>query len=239
MFSKEQKIGFYTTLVFHLLLLIIFLIYKIHNVVTSDFNFSVDFSSHEKLIEQVKQESAKEQAAKELNDILGSAPSPQSVRNVAVDRANGYSANDKSQNLSQDIYKESRDLQKRLDASKREALREEGSDEIVSKSGNDAKDVKGTPYKGPSVLSYSLNGRKGLYLPIPAYKCIGGGDVSIRIVVNRKGYVVDADVVKSASFADECICRYAIEAAKRSRFSASATAPERQVGEIVYRFIAQ
>ena len=92
---------------------------------------------------------------------------------------------------------------------------------------------------GPSVLSYRLEGRKGQSLPIPAYKCIGGGDVTVAIIVNRKGYVVNVKVVENVSSPDICLQDYAMRAAKRSRFTASSTAPERQAGEIVYRFIAQ
>jgi TonB family protein len=76
-------------------------------------------------------------------------------------------------------------------------------------------------------------------LPVPAYKCQGGGDVSVQISVNRKGYVVGASVIESVSSSDECLIRSAVAAAKRSRFRASTSAPEKQVGEIVYRFIAQ
>ena len=90
-----------------------------------------------------------------------------------------------------------------------------------------------------SVISYSLDGRKAISLPVPAYKCPGGGDVSIQITVNRKGYVTAAAVIENVSTSDECIVSSAIAAAKRSRFRASASAPEKQVGEIVYRFIPQ
>ena len=76
-------------------------------------------------------------------------------------------------------------------------------------------------------------------LPIPVYKCIGGGDVYVSIMVNRKGYVVSASVMGDISANDSCIREYAVKAAKASRFTSSATAPEKQQGEIVYRFIAQ
>jgi len=76
-------------------------------------------------------------------------------------------------------------------------------------------------------------------LPIPVYKCVAGGDVAVAIVVDRKGYVKNATVIPHRSSADDCLQEYAIRAAKSSRFTASADAPDRQTGEIVYRFIAQ
>ncbi|MCL2739558.1 MAG: energy transducer TonB, partial [Bacteroidales bacterium] len=75
--------------------------------------------------------------------------------------------------------------------------------------------------------------------PIPVYKCLGGGDVTVLIAVDPRGYVVAADVVREFSSSDPCLNEYAIRAARTSRFSASANAPQRQQGEIVYRFIAQ
>ena len=63
--------------------------------------------------------------------------------------------------------------------------------------------------------------------------------MSVRITVNRKGYVVAAQIIENASAADECLRSESLQAARRSRFTASANAPERQIGEIVYRFVAQ
>ena len=94
-------------------------------------------------------------------------------------------------------------------------------------------------YSGPSVLSWTLDGRKASTLPIPAYKCYNGGDVTVLIKVNNSGTVVAAKVVEAVSSPDECLRKSAIRAARTSRFSASASAPASQVGEITYRFVAQ
>ena len=94
-------------------------------------------------------------------------------------------------------------------------------------------------YKGPSVLSYNLDGRKASHLKIPAYRCYGSGDVTVIITVNNAGQVVGAKVLDAVSSDDQCLRNYAIRAARLSRFSASTTAPPNQTGEILYRFIAQ
>lgn len=94
-------------------------------------------------------------------------------------------------------------------------------------------------YSGPTVLSYSLAGRKGSYLPIPAYKCIGQGEVTVIIKVDASGKVVDAKVQDEVSSTDRCLRSYALSAARASRFSVSTTGAARQVGNIVYSFIAQ
>ena len=52
--------------------------------------------------------------------------------------------------------------------------------------------------------------------------------------------MTSAQIIEGSSVSDGCIrAAAALNAAKRSRFSASETAPNPQVGEIVYRFIAQ
>ena len=94
-------------------------------------------------------------------------------------------------------------------------------------------------YTGPSVLSYKLDGRKASYLPVPAYKGYSGGDVTVTIVVNPQGKVIEAEVVEEVSSTNRLLRKFALEAALKSRFSQSSTAPARQTGEIVYRFIAQ
>lgn len=234
--SKEKKIGFYSTVIFHLLLVIVFLLTTIHGIISEETSFVLDFTKQEQIEQQEKVVQMKENVSKELDGIL-SGKTPNQYRNVAVDRSGKALKDDRFKNPNQ-VYDEAKALQRKLDASRREALKEQGADEAVS--GRElVSNENSETYKGPSVISYSLDGRKAISLPVPVYKCFGGGDVSVRIIVNKKGYVTDAQVIENASAQDECIRRYAIDAAKRSRFTASASAPDRQAGEIVYRFIAQ
>jgi outer membrane biosynthesis protein TonB len=216
--------------------LIIFLLTAIHGIVSEETSFVLDFSKLEEIEKIEKLEELKQQASKELDDLLSGRAS-NSYRNVAVDRSNQPLRDDRFKNPNQ-VYDEARELQRKLDASRAAALREQGSDDVASNNENLPKE-NAQQYKGPSVISYTLDGRKAISLPVPAYKCQGGGDVSVQISVNRKGYVVGASVIESVSSSDECLIRSAVAAAKRSRFRASASAPEKQVGEIVYRFIAQ
>ena len=232
--SKEKKTGFYATIIFHLVVLIIFLLTAIHGVVSEETSFVLDFSKLEELEQIAKQEELKAKASKELDDLLSGKTTPNQYRNVAVDR-NAALKDDRFKNPNQ-VYDEARELQRKLDASRAAALREQQGDDAVATNNNLPSD-NAPQYKGPYVISYSLDGRKAMSLPVPAYKCQGGGDVSIRITVNKKGYVTAAAVI--GNVADECIVKSALAAAKRSRFTASSTAPDKQIGEIVYRFIAQ
>lgn len=237
--DKDKKIGFYATVIFHLVVLIILLSASISKVMQTETSFVLDFTGYDELQQQLKELQVKAQAEQELEEMLsGSRPAAVSgaYRNVAVDRSGSELRDDRFDNPSQ-VYDEARELQRKLDESRRQAEMEQGSDDVVVP----GKKVESTSetYKGPSVISYTLDGRRAISLPVPVYKCYGGGDVSVRITVNRKGYVTAASVIESVSSTDECLIRSALDAANRSRFRASSTAPERQVGEIVYRFIAQ
>lgn len=235
--SKEKKIGFYSTVIFHLLVIIGFLLTGIHGIISEETSFVLDFTKQEELEQLEKVVQMKEQVSKEIDDILSGRAPDNTYRNVAVDRSSKALKDDRFKNPNQ-VYDEAKELQKKLDASRKEAMKEQGADDVISGE-NKKSNNKAQTYKGPSVISYSLDGRKSISLPVPVYKCYGGGDVSVRILVNKKGYVVDAQVIDSVSAPDECIRRYAVDAARRSRFTASASAPDKQAGEIVYRFIAQ
>ena len=101
------------------------------------------------------------------------------------------------------------------------------------------KEEKKKEYSGPSVLSYNLEGRKASHLKIPAYRCYGEGDVTVIITVDPQGNVVAAKVMDTISSGDQCLRNFAVRAARLSKFNASPSAPARQNGEILYRFIAQ
>ncbi len=197
-------------------------------------SFVLDFTKQEELEKEQKQLELEESVKEELDALISQAKT-QTLRNVAVDASN--LKDDRSKNPSQ-VYEDAKKLQEKLDASRREAQSEQGVDQIAETNKKD-EDKKEQTYKGPSVLSYSLKGRKAISLPIPAYKCVGGGDVAVTIIVNRKGYVTATRIVDDASSTDDCLREYAIKAAKRSRFTASEEGSEREVGEILYRFIPQ
>ena len=127
--SKEKKIGFYTTVIFHLVVLIIFLLTSINRIVSGETSFVLDFSKLEEYEKIQQQEEMKAKVSEELDNILsGAAANP--YRNVAVDRSGEQLKDDRFKNPNQ-VYDEARALQERLDASREAALREQGSDDDV------------------------------------------------------------------------------------------------------------
>lgn len=235
--SKEDKAGLYLTISFHLIVLIIFLAFQIHSVVKQETSFVLDFTKQEELERLQAEQELKESVSEELDALLAQAAAGSTPRNVVVD-AGAKLKDDRSENPSE-VYDEAKRLQEKLDASRREALEAQEDPENIAINKEPDKKDKAAPYKGPSVLSFRLDGRNYQYLPAPAYTCPTQGDVSVAIVVNRKGYVVAAKVIEAVSSADDCHRSQALEFAKKSRFTSSQTAAERQAGEIVYRFLAQ
>lgn len=234
--DRENKVGLYATLAFHLVVLIILLSVSIGKIASRENTFVLDFTKQEELEKELREQELKEQINKELDNIVATASE---IRNVAVDA--GYQLKDDRFKNPSEVYDQARELQRKLDESKREALSEQAAEEAVElnppKEEKPAEETKA--YSGPSVISWSLEGRKARVLPVPAYKGYGAGDVYVKIKVNRSGRVVAATVIKESSTSDKSLHEFAIEAARRSRFSGSDAAPDPQTGEIVYRFIAQ
>ena len=240
--DSEDKAGVYLRAIFQLAVIIVLLCWSIHTQLARDTSFVIDFSQQEEQEAREARERMKESVSEEIEaelDALLNASgnqSARSIRNVAVDASEPLK--DDRYEHPEDIYREAQELQERLDQSRREVEEASSSEDQVSVYREDDGKKKDA-YKGPSVISYTLEGRKAMNLPVPAYKCMGGGDVSVSIIVNRKGYVTGVRIIEAVSSPDQCLRDYALRAASSSRFTASPDAPERQAGEIVYRFVAQ
>ena len=97
---------------------------------------------------------------------------------------------------------------------------------------------KDSKRKGTVTVSFSLKNptRYSRHLIKPAYRCEGGGEVVVAIVVNQRGEVTSAWVTSGG---DECMRQTAIESARNSRFDINNSAPAKQQGTITYIFIPQ
>lgn len=92
--------------------------------------------------------------------------------------------------------------------------------------------------KGRVTVSFSFTNpvRYSRHLVKPAYRCEGGGEVEVKVCVDRAGKVLYAYV---ESGGDECMRQTAVSAAKGSRFDHNDNAPAKQEGVITYIFIPQ
>jgi len=239
-FFREHRTGIYGTIIFHLIILIVLLGSRLHTVAFGTPSILIDFSEQERKTAQEILEKRKERTLEIASKELNAAINTQVIRNVVVDNSE---TNNNSQPLKDDrktnatqLYDDARRVQEKIDASRAEQAKSQGSDEIKMP---EKKPEKKETYKGPSVISYDLGGRKALSLPVPAYQCQGGGDVKVEIKVNPQGRVTVVSIIEAESTKNICLHDAAKRFAKSSRFELKNNAPARQQGYIVYRFIAQ
>lgn len=237
--DKDSRAGIYITVIFHLTVIIALLLYQIDSTVRKEESFVLDFSKQEEIERLKKEEEFKEDISKRLDDLIAAArSSSKPIRNIAVDAGNQLK-DDRGTDAEQ-LYKDAAKLAADLKNGTKDAIEEDAREETVEMQ-HQRKPTKEEQkeYSGPSVVSYTLDGRKASHLKIPAYRCYGSGDVTVIITVNNAGVVTAAKVMDDISSDDACLRNFAVRAARLSRFSASQTAPPNQKGEILYRFIAQ
>jgi TonB family protein len=232
--SPDQKAGLYITAIVHVAVIIVLLLVRIGYEVQRENSFVLDFTQQEEQ-ERIREERRLRETAAQLLENLISASAGVPVRNVTVDRS--QLKDDRGTNADE-LYREAERLAQELKNGQRQTEDADDFVETPSQQQEDSKDEP-RPYSGPSVLSWSLDGRKASHLPIPAYRCYGAGEVTVIITVDNRGTVVNAKVDEASSSADNCLRTFAVRAARLSRFSASQTAPARQAGTITYAFIAQ
>jgi len=234
--TPDQKAGLYITAIVHLAVIIILLLCQIGYSVQRENSFVLDFTKQEEQEKIEKQEELSRNALAQLESMLSVARS-QPVRNVTVNRS--QLKDDRNTDADQ-LYRDAERLAQDLkDGQHRQQDDPEDFVQDPVTPPSDPKPHKQQTYSGPSVLSWSLDGRKATHLPIPAYRCIGAGEVTVIITVNNQGTVVDAKVDDGSSSGDGCLRSFATRAARLSKFNASSTAPARQMGTITYLFIAQ
>lgn len=232
--KSDDKAGLYITVIFHLAVIIVLLVCQISSALKRENTFVIDFSKQEKVEKQQAEKNMKEEVSERLDCMLAEAAGVP-IRNVAVDR--GALKDDRNTNA-EELYKEAEKLAQEL----KNGPKFDEPDEdyaAVSKPATKQEEPKASGYKGPSVVSYELDGRKASKLSIPAYRCLGAGHVTVIITVDPSGKVLNAKVQDEVSSDDKCLREFAVRAARLSRFSASGTAPARQTGNIVYLFVAQ
>lgn len=234
MLNREDKAGLYVTLIVHLGILIVLLIAQIGFSLQRENSFVIDFSKQEELrrIEEKKQ--FDENISKRVDDLISGASGIE-FRNVTSSRNREILKDDRSTDADQ-LYKDAERLAKDLKSGP-----DQMDDDYVAEPTRKTEDKKSETrhYSGPSVLSWHLDGRKASHLPIPAYRCYGGGMVTVLITVDNSGRVIDAKIQEETSSDDRCLRDFAIRAARQSRFSIKQDAPARQHGDIVYQFLAQ
>lgn len=154
--------------------------------------------------------------------------------NLADDRGtNTSSLNEDAEAVEQRMRANREAYERGLKDAKRAGERTEGDKNNDSSGNKSDKKVKGSV-----TVSFSFDNpvRYSRHLVKPAYRCEGGGEVVVKVAIDRAGKVLYAYV---ESGGDECMRQTAVSAAKGSRFGHNNSAPAKQEGVITYIFIPQ
>lgn len=239
-----HKVGILGTISIHLSLAIVLLIIKMNfNPTPRQVEVEVNFNNELlPITEEQKEKIDKEAVA--VAELLRHGLEAGAIKNVAVDAAsnelNPTLQDDKGINAS-DLYREAGMVKQRLNENKDhyEKSLMNGQEEIPNTPIKNTAPKEEGKYKGPAVISYFLEGRKAIGLPVPSYKCQFGGQVVVDIEVSPEGKVVKASIDSKNSLNDDCIDSSAIAAAYDSYFTVSPNSPSRQKGSITYLFVPQ
>lgn len=105
--------------------------------------------------------------------------------------------------------------------------------------GMDPKSISNTIYSGKSNIHYLLKNRYHVRLPIPVYLARGGGIITVDIWVAPNGEVIRAEVRENNGIQDEMLPAYARQAALKTVFNDDPQSPAPQHGTITYTFVPQ
>lgn len=231
---KKNIYGVMGTLVFHIFLVLAFLL--------ADIDIKGTMREEPIVIEfpEIAQVEKKEMRAEKQaeNKERGNMP------DLATNRASSRTAPKEDKFFDAD-YRREMDNARKLASDVNKQLKKEVINigdikmPVENTAGMERDSIKNIIYTGKSNITYDLANRYHLSLPIPIYLAQGGGSVVVDILVDRRGSVIKATSRKNSRIRDEQVFFYAELAASRTVFNSDPAAPAQQKGTIRYNFIAQ
>ncbi len=238
----DKKYGFLGSLSFHLLLVIVFLIFKINGERQRKYEgIEIDLKTLQELALLEFQNPEEIQSPEENTPARNIAVNQQEDRVERFEDYENYKLtgqavdNIVSNMIQEDISKIIED--NNLDPTDTE-LPDIETQALDVYSPKEYEEVQ--VYEGPTNIYFNLKDRKITRLKVPVYTCEGGGIIQVEIRVNRRGKVewVSVDTAVSTT-SDPCLVSAAKKAANQTRFNFSSVAPLLQSGTITFKFIAQ
>ena len=235
--TKETRVGLLITLIVHLVIAIVLLSAVVTPKLKGELDIVIDYSEMEELEKLQKELELKKSVNEKLKSLLGENFQP--IRNVAVD---GNSQLKDAKGIdAEKLYRDAERVQKEFEEiqNRKQELDPEMDDSPARKDSGKQETKKDEAYSGPAVVKYFLVGRKATYIPSPAYRCYGAGEVVVQIGVTTNGDVDYTRILEDQSSDDTCLREFALTTAKRTRFNRNTSSPAREYGTISYTFIAQ
>ena len=238
--NNNTLISILVTVVFHLVLVIVFLTFKItsiqnliDNIITIDI---VEPKISELIIDPPSLQDAQfdQYVAEYLESERSNVPvnvAEKLDEQLSTDRFVDEFRDELSSNRSEEMIRNQELLRE---------LEEREAEASVVAEGDSSRVSKPFVFTGKTNIFYSLKDRYHLRLSVPVYKCEGSGIVEVNILVDQKGYVVNVLVPDLGESMNEiCLAEAAKSAALSTRFNTDYTASQRQQGTITYFFQPQ
>jgi hypothetical protein len=237
---RRNIYGIIGTLVFHILLVSVFLLAEVkRSVIVNEEAIILDFTFEELEVPEEKEVMPPEEESNQ----------PSETPNQPRELGSNIPVNEAAKPPKDDFFDE--DYLRELEAAKNlvndvsktlsAEIPEIGDVEMPEETteGMKPEEIKNIIYKGKSNISYFLENRYHRSIPIPIYLAEGGGNVVVDIVVDQRGTVLNANPRNNPSVKDRYLFAYAKQAALKSRFNIDFDAPEKQRGTITYNFVPQ
>lgn len=259
--EREKKQGLIGTILFHLILLALFLFYGLtHTVPIPEKGLTVNFGTTELGSGDNQPEAASAEVEPQPTPVEEVAPPSEPQPEAAVPDVTTQDVQDALEvpksKTPEEIEAEKAAEAEAIKKAKQEEQRKKMA-EIANKLNNPTTDGgggdgpddqpgdKGQTDGGPEGAysgggqgngNYALGGRAALTKPKPAYDCQEEGKVVVHIKVDRNGEVVYASIGKGTTNTAECLTQKALQAAYKTKWQAKDGAPIEQRGKITYDF---
>ncbi len=225
--------GVLGTVVFHMIIVILFLIFKLGDVKRKHLEaLQIEFLNELTRIEDLLAE--QNEAPVNIQPL-----DAQTAKNIAVNVADKL-----NQEISTEKYVEEIKEELGIDELNQQLSRDLSDDnspqfiENETENKNEEKSEQ-EKYKGKTRITVDLPNRKIRKQDVPLYRCESGGVIVIQIIVDQGGNVIHAAYSDRSGSKDECLIEEAISYSYRFVFSADYSASPRQKGTITYEFVPQ
>ncbi len=225
--NRYMYIGLLGTVAFHLILLAAFLILKIGEVKSKHQDvIAIEFvEENPKTVEEIIKDEPEHEAIDPLSDAT--------LKNIASNTADKVNEEISTEKYIEQLKEEMgiEDLNPKYDNSLPD------NPEVNTIAKKESEKPEETNF-GKTRITYNVPpGRKARHIDRPIYRCQGGGEVVVGIVVSSEGYVLQAQL-ESSTTNDECIHEMAINSARNFVFEPDNNTKKSQ-GTITYIFVAQ
>lgn len=240
-FFKENLVAILYTVIFHLVILIVFIFVKVDGL-NNDRELGVELEFEERTLEEILAEEVEDVPAEWMEQVMLERELA-SNRAVNLNAENEFSEDISTDEYVQDLLDQIEQARDKEDQEKLEELQAIlASADYVPPSSDMEEDED--EFSGPTTITFEFlqepRSRGKAHLTIPVYRCQGSGVVRVEVTVAPDGSVRTADIRQPIEGSDKvCFGDASLAAALSSRFRIELNGPAKHRALITYTFVAQ